>query len=306
MSSSWKALGRTLEIITIVLLVLAVGYLWVNPDSEDTEAPQVASQAPDARTETVEHPYQPPVPTSRVTGTYQSQVPISAETGTFQQPTESSASNYVSHSYVRTVLYSSCSSQPVMFKFSSTMAESPNDVIEEAAMLLDQALDGHRDELANNQEALFALIDEILSPRFDRRYAAQLVLGKHWRNASDQERERFINAFYNQLMCRYASGILNFDIAKLQVLPFHGDATKKRTTVKTFVHLDDGTQVPVNYGMVRRDSGWLMYDVTITIEGISFSYVRNFRAEMNAEIQARGLNSVIERLEAGTSDGAAK
>ena len=302
MSSSWKALGRTLEIITIVLLVLAVGYLWFNPDSEDTEAPQVASQAPDARTETVEHPYQSPVPTSRVTGTYQPQVPISAETGTFQQPTESSASNYVSHSYVRTVLYSSCSSQPVMFKFSSTMAESPNAVIEEAAMLLDQALDGRRDELANNQEALFALIDEILSPRFDRRYAAQLILGKHWRYASDEQRERFINAFYHQLMCRYASGILNFDIAKLQVLPFHGDATKIRTTVNTFVHLNDGTQVPVNYGMVRRDSGWLMFDVTI--EGIS--YVRNFWADMNAEIQARGLNSVIERLEAGTSDGAAK
>ncbi len=64
MTSSWKALGRTLEIITIVLLVLAVGYLWVNSDSEDLEAPQGASQAPDAKIETVEHPYQPPLSTA--------------------------------------------------------------------------------------------------------------------------------------------------------------------------------------------------------------------------------------------------
>jgi len=103
-------------------------------------------------------------------------------------------------------------------------------------------------------------------------------------------------------MCRYASGILDFDIAKLQVLQFRGNATKKRTTVKTFVQLNDGTKVPVNYGMVRRDSGWLMFDVTI--EGIS--YVRNFRVEINAEIQARGFDSVIERLETSTSDGTAK
>lgn len=45
--------------------------------------------------------------------------------------------------------------------------------------------------------------------------------------------------------------------------------------------------------MVNRDSNWLMFDVTI--EGIS--YVRNFRTELNSEIQATGLDAVITRLE---------
>ena len=85
MTSSWKALGRTVEIITIVLLVLAVGYLWVNSDSEDTEAPQVTGQAPDAKTETVEHPYQPPVPTSADTGSYQPPVPAEVGTGSLER-----------------------------------------------------------------------------------------------------------------------------------------------------------------------------------------------------------------------------
>ena len=64
------------------------------------------------------------------------------------------------------------------------------------------------------------------------------------------------------------------------------------------VTLEDGTEVPVNYGMVNRDSNWLMFDVTI--EGIS--YVRNFRTELNSEIQATGLDAVIARLE-GESSG---
>ena len=183
----------------------------------------------------------------------------------------------------------------------TAQAQSPNAVIEEAAQLLDQAIEGRLDELAKDKEALYALIDEILLPRFDRRYAAQLVLSRHWRTASEEDRERFINAFYNHLMHMYAEAVLEFDLANLDVLPFRGDETKKRTTVKTIVVLDDGTKVPVNYGMVKRETGWLMFDVTI--EGIS--YIRNFKAEVNAEIQAEGLDGVIKRLEAETNEGAA-
>jgi len=54
--------------------------------------------------------------------------------------------------------------------------------------------------------------------------------------------------------------------------------------------------------MVKRETGWLMFDVTI--EGIS--YVRNFKAEVNAEIQAEGLDGVIKRLEAETNKVAAE
>ncbi len=184
----------------------------------------------------------------------------------------------------------------------TAQAESPNAVIEEAAKLLDQAIEGRRDELAEDKEALYALIDEILLPRFDQRYAAQLVLSRHWRTASEADRQRFINAFYDHLMHMYAEAVLDFDLANLEVLPFRGDATKKRTTVKTIVVLDDGTRVPVNYGMVKRETGWLMFDVTI--EGIS--YVRNFKVEVNAEIRAEGLAGVIKRLETQTNEGAAE
>ncbi len=77
----------------------------------------------------------------------------------------------------------------------TAQAQSPNAAIEEAAQLLDQAIEGRLDELAEDKEALYALIDELLLPRFDQRYAAQLVLSRHWRTASEEDRERFIDAF---------------------------------------------------------------------------------------------------------------
>ncbi len=186
----------------------------------------------------------------------------------------------------------------------TAFAESPNSVIEEAASLLDDAVKGRKNELAEDKDALYALIDEILLPRFDRKYAAQRVLARHWKTASSEERERFINAFYNHLMRLYAEAVLEFDLDRMVVLPYRGDETKKRTTVKTTMRLDNGTKVPVSYAVVKRDVGWLIYDVAI--EGISFG--RNFREEVNNEIQAKGLSGVIERLEASEneSEGAAE
>jgi phospholipid transport system substrate-binding protein len=148
---------------------------------------------------------------------------------------------------------------------------------------------------------LYVLIDEILLPRFDRKYAAQLVLGKNWRIADEAQRERFIEAFYQALVRRYADGVLEFEQERVKVLPFRGDLTKKRTKVRSTVQLNDGSKVAVDYELVKRDSGWLMFN--IVIEGIS--YVRNFRAEMDSEIRGSSINAVIERLEgeAGITHG---
>ncbi len=170
---------------------------------------------------------------------------------------------------------------------------SPNAVIETAVVELSEALDGRKDELAENREALYALIDEILLPRFDRRFAAQLVLAKHWRTASDEQQQRFIDAFYSSLLQRYADGILEFDQERIEVLAFRGDDKARNTTVKTIVQLDDGTKVPVNYDLVRRGEEWKMFNVTV--EGVS--YVRNFRAELDSEIRSTSLEKVIARLE---------
>jgi len=178
----------------------------------------------------------------------------------------------------------------------SSFAQTPNDIVQSAADELAVELDGRKEELAANKPELYALIDKILLPRFDRRYAAQLVLGRYWRTASAEQRDKFIDVFYKSLLRKYADGVLEFRQDRVEILPYRGDESKDRTTVKSIVQLDDGTKVPVNYGLVHRDTGWLLFDVTI--EGIS--YVRNFRTEMNAEIQAKSLDAVIARLASET------
>ena len=175
----------------------------------------------------------------------------------------------------------------------SAGATTPNEFIREAVDLLAEKVDGRKDELAADSEALYAVIDGILLPRFDRRFAAGQVLARHWRKASAEQKDRFVDAFYTTLLQRYADGILEFENDRVEILPYRGDATKRITTVKTSVRLEDGTKVPVNYTLVNREEGWRMFDVTI--EGVS--YVRNFRVEFDSEIRSTSLEAVIARLE---------
>jgi phospholipid transport system substrate-binding protein len=173
---------------------------------------------------------------------------------------------------------------------------SPDAVIAGAVDELTERLSGRRDELAENRDELYVLINEVLLPRFDRKLAAQLVLAKHWRTASEEQRERFINAFYNSLLRKYADGLLEFSEDRIEVLEFRGDTSAKRSLVKTNVKLDDGTEVPVHYDLVNRGDHWLIFNVKV--EGVS--YVSNYRTELDAEIRSSSLQAVIDRLESET------
>lgn len=171
---------------------------------------------------------------------------------------------------------------------------APQDVIQGAAEQMSETLTGRKEYYESNLDELYVMIDDVLLPHFDTRYSGRLVLGKHWKGTTEEQRSDFIDAFYQFLLQSYAKGLLGFDQEKVEFLPFQGELNGKRVVVKTRMHLDDGSDVPVNYSMRRTDAGWKVYDVRI--EGVS--YIQNYRNQFNAEITANGVESVIGRLRA--------
>jgi len=70
-------------------------------------------------------------------------------------------------------------------------------------------------------------------------------------------------------------------------------------TVRTEVKRGSGDKVPVNFSLRKTDGVWKAWDVVI--EGIS--YVKSFRTDFAAEIQQKGLDEVIDRLETDAKIG---
>jgi len=172
--------------------------------------------------------------------------------------------------------------------------QQPEQVVQIIADQLASAIEGHQQQLKNDQEKLIAVIDDVFLPHFDIDYASILVLGQHAREASPEQRARFAKAFYNSITHRYAEGLLNYTRGRVKVLPFSGDLNDKRTVVRTQVVLEDGKTVGVDYAFRKsRDGSWKAYDVII--EGIS--YVTNYRNQVDAEIRKVGIDQLTTNLE---------
>jgi len=176
-------------------------------------------------------------------------------------------------------------------------AEGPAEVIREASSEMLDALNEHRELYRKDRDALYAAIDKILLPRFDQMYSGGLVMGKYWRRATPEQRDRFIHALYRSLLRTYAEGILDYRGDELEVLPVEGDLSEGKALVETRVTLDTGVVTPVNYRMRLVDGNWKAYDVII--EGIS--YVSNYRSQYAEEFRAKGIDEVIKELEARAS-----
>jgi phospholipid transport system substrate-binding protein len=179
---------------------------------------------------------------------------------------------------------------------------APQELIEAASRELLEALDADREQARKDPARVRKLVDEILLPHFDTDYSARLVLGKHWRNATPDQRQRFVDAFYQSLLRNYGSALAEFTAERMTVLPFRGDLASGQANVRTEVKRSNGTRVPVNYTLRATPAGWKAWDVTI--EGIS--YVRNFRNDVGAEIDQQGLPSLIERIEKENGSGGKK
>lgn len=175
----------------------------------------------------------------------------------------------------------------------------PQELIQQSAQAMLRDLDRERDAYRKDPKKMRALIDRHLLVHFDVDYAARMVLGKHWRDATEVQRQRFIEAFYQSLLRNYGDAMADFTADRLKILPFKGEPGATSATVRTEVKRSSGPAVPVNYTLRATPEGWKAWDVTI--EGIS--YVRNYRTDFGAEIEQRGLDAVIRRLEAQNASG---
>lgn len=165
--------------------------------------------------------------------------------------------------------------------------------MEDSAKRMLTELDANRAMYTKDPSKLDGLVANVLLPNFDSEYAARLVLGQSWRTATPDQRKRFVNAFYHSLLRNYGNALLNFTADNFRIFPYKGDPGDTQATVRTEVKKSTGEKVAVNFSLHKTDAGWKAWDVVI--EGIS--YVKSFRTDFASEIQQKGLDEVISRLE---------
>jgi phospholipid transport system substrate-binding protein len=161
-------------------------------------------------------------------------------------------------------------------------------------------LQERRMELEADHGALYALVEEIVVPTIAVTKVSRLILGPHWKTASQDQRERFKAGFKNLLMRSYATAM--FKYTGEQELRF-GTVTIRAegriAVVPTELVLPAQESVPIEYYcLLDSDGGWKIYD--IQVDGISM--IISYRNQYREYIDANGLDALVESLEAKASE----
>jgi phospholipid transport system substrate-binding protein len=172
----------------------------------------------------------------------------------------------------------------------------PDEVVKSTTERLQREIAARETEFRADQKKLYAFVDEVIVPKFDTKYIAQLILARHWKNASDEQRKRFQAAFKDMLVHSYANALVEYHTsvkAEWQPLRMAPDATD--VTVNSRLLREGKPPLPIGFAMRLKDGEWRVYDIVIE----NLSLVTSFRSQINSEIKRSSLDALIQRLESG-------
>ena len=152
-------------------------------------------------------------------------------------------------------------------------------------ILEDPSLKGD-DRVGDRRTAVRKIADEI----FDFSEIARRALARHWQPLTDKQRAEFVSLFSDLLERSYMSKIELYGGEKIQYIGERMDG--EIASVATRIATKNGTEVPIDYRLLKKADRWLVYDVNI--EGVSL--VSNYRTQFNKIIQTASFEDLIQKL----------
>ncbi len=175
-------------------------------------------------------------------------------------------------------------------------APPPDEALKVTTEQLQKLIQANHKTYQADLPKFYEAVDDVVVPRFDVPYIAQLVLATNYKPASDEQRKRFATAFKNMMVKAYANAMLdNYDSIEIDWLPVRLGEGDKTALVNTTMKSSGGKAYAIGFRVRKIAEDWKVFD--IAVENISL--ITNFRTQLNAEIKKSGLDDVIARMERG-------
>jgi phospholipid transport system substrate-binding protein len=140
-----------------------------------------------------------------------------------------------------------------------------------------------------SQQEKTSQFQEILETKFNLKAIGKFVLGRYWKQASEEQKKEFLTFFKATTIASYASRFQDYTSEKFEIL---GSRPEKDggVTVLTRIMRPNGQAISVDWKIFEKNGKMAIYDVIL--EGISMGITQ--RSEYASVIQKGGGNiSVI-------------
>jgi phospholipid transport system substrate-binding protein len=135
-----------------------------------------------------------------------------------------------------------------------------------------------------------AAVRRIANEIFDFPETARRSLGPHWQARTPDERREFVGLFGDLLERSYISRIELYGGERIQYVGDIVDGDQARVQSKLLTKA--GTEIPIEYRMLRRGEQWRVYDVVI--EGVSL--IASYRTQFNRIIRSSSFEELVRKM----------
>jgi len=165
------------------------------------------------------------------------------------------------------------------------------ELVESAITEMLSFLGDNIDAAKDDPSMLSAKVDETVVPHIDFVTMTRLSIGKNWRKADEAQQEELVKEFQTLLLNTYTTAMTQYGGEEIEFERFRAEKRDDRAVVRSAFKQKGGSDVPVNYKM-RDKEGWKIYDIEVA----GLSLVNNFRQKFTDEINANGIDGLLDFL----------
>lgn len=182
--------------------------------------------------------------------------------------------------------------------------EAPDAMIRRLSTEVLDALRADKSIKAGEIDKIITLVDKTIMPNVNFRRMTAAAVGPGWRQASTPQQQRLQEEFKTLLVRTYAGALTQANDQTITVKPLRAAPEDKDVLVRTEVH-GRGDPVQLDYRLEKTPgvgAGWKIYNLNV----LGVWLVDTYRTQFAQEINAKGVDGLIESLAARNLSNAAK
>ena len=157
---------------------------------------------------------------------------------------------------------------------------------------------------AGDIDKVIALVDKIVMPNVNFRRMTAAAVGPGWRQATPEQQKRLQDEFKVLLVRTYAGALAQVSDQTVRIKPMRAAADDKDVLVRTEI-VGKGDPIQLDYRLEKtpgEGAGWKIYNLNV----LGVWLVETYRSQFAQEINAKGIDGLIDTLVARNKSNAAK
>ena len=157
---------------------------------------------------------------------------------------------------------------------------------------------------AGDIDKVIALVDKTVMPNVNFRRMTAAAVGPGWRQATSEQQKRLQDEFKVLLVRTYAGALAQVSDQTVRIKPLRAAADDKDVLVRTEI-VGKGDPIQLDYRLEKtpgEGAGWKIYNLNV----LGVWLVETYRSQFAQEINAKGIDGLIDTLVARNKSNAAK